>query len=60
MSRFIHRPSPALFVALLALFMALGGTGYAATPVSAGQREREGREEEEEEDGEGSSGPSGS
>lgn len=31
MSRFIHRPSPALAVALLALFMALGGTGYAAT-----------------------------
>src|SRR5204863_5881647 len=25
-----HRPSPALVVALLALFVALGGTGYAA------------------------------
>jgi hypothetical protein len=38
MNRFIHRPSPALAVALLALFIALGGTGFAATqfqkPVS--------------------------
>jgi hypothetical protein len=31
MNRFIHRPSPALAVALLALFIALGGTGFAAT-----------------------------
>lgn len=31
MKRFIHRPSPALAVALLALFIALGGTGFAAT-----------------------------
>jgi hypothetical protein len=31
MHRFIHRPSPALAVALLALFIALGSTGYAAT-----------------------------
>ena len=26
----LHPPSPALAVALLALFVALGGTGYAA------------------------------
>ncbi len=31
MRRFIHRPSPGLAVALLALFIALGSTGYAAT-----------------------------
>jgi hypothetical protein len=31
MHRFIHRPSPALAVALLALFIALGSTGFAAT-----------------------------
>jgi collagen triple helix repeat protein len=30
-------PSPALVIACLALFMALGGTGYAATQLSAGQ-----------------------
>src|SRR5438067_745387 len=29
--RFNHRPSPALVVALLALFVALGGGAYAAT-----------------------------
>lgn len=31
MHRSIRRPSPALVVALLALFLAVGGTGYAAT-----------------------------
>jgi hypothetical protein len=31
MNRFVHRPTPALGVALLALFIALGGTGFAAT-----------------------------
>ncbi len=30
-------PSPALIVACLALFVALGGTGYAATQLSPGQ-----------------------
>jgi hypothetical protein len=36
MSRFIrHRPSPAMVVALLALFIALAGTGYAATQLPA-------------------------
>jgi hypothetical protein len=33
MNRRVHRPSPALGVALLALFVALGGTGYAASQI---------------------------
>ncbi len=33
MYRFTYRPSPALAVALLALFIALGGSGYAATQL---------------------------
>jgi hypothetical protein len=36
MSRLLgHRPSPAMIVAMLALFMALAGTGYAATQLPA-------------------------
>jgi len=36
MSRLLgHRPSPALVVALLALFIAMAGTGYAATKLPA-------------------------
>ena len=31
-------PSPALVIACLALFIALGGTGYAATHLTSGQR----------------------
>lgn len=31
------RPSPALVVALIALFVALGGVGYAATKIGSGQ-----------------------
>ena len=35
MSRiFNHRPSPAMAVALIALFVALGGTGYAAVKLN--------------------------
>jgi hypothetical protein len=32
-----HRPSPAMIVALLALFVALGGVGYAATKIGSAQ-----------------------
>jgi hypothetical protein len=36
MSRLIrHRPSPAMVIALLALFIAMAGTGYAATQLPA-------------------------
>jgi hypothetical protein len=35
----VHRPSPALIVALIALFVALGGTGYAAATGSIDGRE---------------------
>jgi hypothetical protein len=36
MSRFLgHRPSPAMVIAMLALFMSLAGTGYAATRLPA-------------------------
>lgn len=34
-----HSPSPAMVIALLALFVALGGTGLAATHLSGGQRD---------------------
>ena len=34
-----NRPSPALVVALIALFVALGGTGYAAATGSIDSRE---------------------
>ena len=34
-----HRPSPAMVVALIALFVALGGTGYAAATGSIDSRE---------------------
>jgi hypothetical protein len=33
MRKLIRRPSPAMFVALIALFVALGGTGYAVTAL---------------------------
>ncbi|HET7446304.1 MAG TPA: hypothetical protein VFJ57_16780 [Solirubrobacterales bacterium] len=33
-------PSPAMNVACVALFLALGGTGYAAGHLSAGGKER--------------------
>ena len=33
MRRHLSTPSPAMTVALLALFVALGGTGYATTQV---------------------------
>jgi hypothetical protein len=36
MSRGIHRQSPALFVSLLALFVALSGSVYAATKINGG------------------------
>src|SRR5215211_4721809 len=37
MNRFGHfRPSPAMLVALLALFVALGGVGYAAATIGSG------------------------
>jgi len=35
----IHRPSPAMVVALFALFVAMGGTGYAAATGSIDSRE---------------------
>jgi hypothetical protein len=35
---FRHRPSPAMVVALIALFVAMGGTGYAASKLSAGDK----------------------
>ena len=34
LTRRIHRPTPALIVAIVALFMALGGTSYAALKVT--------------------------
>ena len=34
MKRFTTRPSPSMAVAMLALFITLGGTGYAATHLS--------------------------
>ena len=34
MRRRISRPSPALVISLVALFVALGGTGYAATQLA--------------------------
>ena len=34
-----HRPSPAMVIALIALFVALGGTGYAAATGSIDSRE---------------------
>ena len=39
MRRRIQRPSPALVIALIALFVALGGTGYAAATGSIDSRE---------------------
>ena len=30
----LHRPSPAMAVALIALFVALGGSGYAAVKIN--------------------------
>ena len=35
----IRRPSPALVIACLALFVSLGGVGYAAATGSIGSRE---------------------
>ena len=31
-----HRPSPAMIVAMLALFVAMGGTGYAVSKLPKG------------------------
>jgi hypothetical protein len=33
----VHRPSPAMIVALLALFVALGGSSYAALRIGSPQ-----------------------
>lgn len=37
MKRFVHRPSPAMVVALIALFVALGGSSYAALRIGSAQ-----------------------
>lgn len=37
MKRFIRRPSPALVIACIALFMAMGGAGYAAATIGSKQ-----------------------
>jgi hypothetical protein len=34
MERLLRRPSPSMAVALIALFVALGGTGYAALTIT--------------------------
>ena len=42
----ITRPSPALVISIVALFVALGGTGYAAVQLPKGERGRQAPEEE--------------
>lgn len=37
-----HRPSPALVIAIVALFVSLGGTGYAASTIAGSQRQSTG------------------
>ena len=55
----IKAPSPALVISCIALFVALGGTAIAATPIAKQSTVREQRGQAPREDGSAGRGPAG-